>query len=484
MEENIELKIKKRREVIKTVAIILLAVMLVLTLFSNTIMNRSLVEVSTQQIFSDSITSKVRGTGTVESSENYSVIIEETRKIATVKVKTGDTVSEGDVLFTLSEGDSEELKEKKTALEEAENAYTSAVLESGLTASERQAIESGKTPSLDTMQKNLDSAQATIDTAKATVTTVTETYNTAVKTQSAAQTSYENLSAEYEELVAADPGDDDSYTAKITAKKKEVDSAKTTLATANTALTTAEEAKEKAEAAYEEATTAKSDLSAKYTAELSLDASYKNITSLKSEVAELEANALGGEIAAPLAGTVVEVDYVAGQTAQAGETLMLIQPENKSFLLKFDVTATQAKNIKSGDEATVINNWYGDDIKATVLSVKKQSGSDTYLVTVSMTGDVNVGDSYTVSVGEKSANYDYIVPTSCIREDSNGKYILTVTSKSTPLGNRYYATRTAVEVLASDDTYSAISGAIEYYGYVITTTTKPIEPNQQIRLAD
>lgn len=50
-------------------------------------MNYSLVEVSTQQVTSGQITSKVRGSGSVEASESYSVTIEETRKIATVNVK-------------------------------------------------------------------------------------------------------------------------------------------------------------------------------------------------------------------------------------------------------------------------------------------------------------------------------------------------------------------------------------------------------------
>ena len=38
---------KKRREIIKTILIIFLAVLLVLTFFSNTIMNKSLSEVAT-----------------------------------------------------------------------------------------------------------------------------------------------------------------------------------------------------------------------------------------------------------------------------------------------------------------------------------------------------------------------------------------------------------------------------------------------------
>ena len=61
-----EQKVKKRGW-IKNAAIIFLAVMLVLTFFSNTIMNRSLPEAATQVVTSGSIVTKVRGTGTVSA---------------------------------------------------------------------------------------------------------------------------------------------------------------------------------------------------------------------------------------------------------------------------------------------------------------------------------------------------------------------------------------------------------------------------------
>ena len=46
------------------------------------------------------------------------------------------------------------------------------------------------------------------------------------------------------------------------------------------------------------------------------------------------------------------------------------------------------------------------------------------------------------------------------------------------------ATRIDVEVLASDDTQTAISGALYGYEYVITTATKPVEAGKQVRLKD
>ena len=54
----------KKRELIKTIAIIFLVILLLLTFFSNTIMNRSLPEVATQSIVGGTINAKIRGSGT------------------------------------------------------------------------------------------------------------------------------------------------------------------------------------------------------------------------------------------------------------------------------------------------------------------------------------------------------------------------------------------------------------------------------------
>ena len=163
----------KRKNTIKNIAIVFLSIMLVLTLFSNTFMNYSLVEVSTQMVRSDSITTKVRGSGVVEANDSYSVTIKESRKIATVDVRTGVSVDKGDVLFTLEDAESEELVAARKTLSDAESAYETAVLESGITVAERQAIESGKTGSLSDKQNALINAKNALDAAQATVDSLT-----------------------------------------------------------------------------------------------------------------------------------------------------------------------------------------------------------------------------------------------------------------------------------------------------------------------
>ena len=153
----------ERKEKIKSIAIVFLSVMLVLTFFSNTIMNYSLVEVSTQGVYGGSITTKVRGSGTVEAAEVVSVEAASGRKIETINVKTGAEVSEGDVLFVLGAGDSDELAAAKTAYEQAKDQYEKNILQAGVTVAERQVIEAGNFGSLADRQNALTNSQSDVE---------------------------------------------------------------------------------------------------------------------------------------------------------------------------------------------------------------------------------------------------------------------------------------------------------------------------------
>ncbi len=574
-----------RKDKIKNITIIFLLVMLILTFFSNTIMNYSLVEVSTQQVTSGQITSKVRGSGSVEASESYSVTIEETRKIATVNVKKDAEVATGDLLFTLEDTDSDELDAAKKSLNEAQAAYESAVLTAGITVAERQSIEAGKGSSLTQKQNEIaaanqrvkdaqaavDAAQASVDKIKAQIdavsnstadttaeekavldaekknseaqdsltsaesayTPVKSAYDTALSGLQSAQSAYDEAKTAYDNLPST-ATEADKQTAKTSvaiaetklkaakatydARKDDLnkvqgsyDSAKSAatdsknalsnanynlsvkkLTGTNTAeannlqaqLNTATAALTDANTALTSATNDQKKVTDKISGEVTIASAYKTMTDLQEEVAKLQAKSIGTEITSPISGTVTDIAVTAGTTVNANDVMMTIQPENKAYVLQFSVTENQAKKVRVGDTAEILNNWYGNDVSAVVSAIRKdpQNRSNSIII-CEMKGDVSVGDSYTLSIGEQSSNYDTIVPTSAIREDSNGKFILIIESKSTPLGNRYYARRVDVDVITSDDTKSAVTGALEGYEYVITTTTKPIKENEQVRLA-
>lgn len=221
--------------------------------------------------------------------------------------------------------------------------------------------------------------------------------------------------------------------------------------------------------------------------ELNLDYQLDSLKKQRDDIAKLQENAVGASIEAPISGTITSVTVKAGDEAQSDTALVTMQPEGKGFTMSFSVTNDQAKRLSVGDKADLVNSWRYSDMDITLASIKPDTTDpgQKKLLTFDITGDeVTPGQSLNVSVGQKSANYDLIVPNSAIREDSNGKFILIVESKSSPLGNRYVATRVDVEVLASDDTQSAVSGALYGYEFVITTSTQPVEAGKLVRLAN
>ena len=221
--------------------------------------------------------------------------------------------------------------------------------------------------------------------------------------------------------------------------------------------------------------------------ELNLDYQLDSLQEQRDDIAKLQENAVGASIEAPISGTITSVTVKAGDEAQPDTALVTMQPEGKGFTMSFSVTNDQAKRLSVGDKADLVNSWRYSDMDITLASIKPDTTDpgQKKLLTFDITGDeVTPGQSLNVSVGQKSANYDLIVPNSAIREDSNGKFILIVESKSSPLGNRYVATRVDVEVLASDDTQSAVSGALYGYEFVITTSTQPVEAGKLVRLAN
>lgn len=221
--------------------------------------------------------------------------------------------------------------------------------------------------------------------------------------------------------------------------------------------------------------------------ELNLDYQLDSLKKQRDDIAKLQENAVGASIETPISGTITSVTVKAGDEAQPDTALVTMQPEGKGFTMSFSVTNDQAKRLSVGDKADLVNSWRYSDMDITLASIKPDTTDpgQKKLLTFDITGDeVTPGQSLNVSVGQKSANYDLIVPNSAIREDSNGKFILIVESKSSPLGNRYVATRVDVEVLASDDTQSAVSGALYGYEFVITTSTQPVEAGKLVRLAN
>ncbi len=496
-----EKKPVNRKDMVKNVAIAFLTIMLLLTFFSNTIMNYSLPQVATQQISYGSISPQIRGNGTVEAEDPYNVTVKETRKISGVAVKEGAHVEIGDVLYYLEDRESDELKTAKKELEDLELSYEQALFSGDVPDSVISNVRSGNTKSYDAYQLKLKEVKDTYDAAKKNYDNLTDakSYLSYLKQHdsneinyNAATPGYQSAQAEVDQKYTEDPervlelqkiideGTKDttqlgiydkqvslSYDQKIILLDRQLDQAKLVLENAE---------KDKNEAI----TSIKS--------EISLCQQRDKIKEKKERIAELEKESVGASVKSPVAGIVSSLAKASGETISADETLAVIQVDGKDMTTSFSVTNQQAQKLKVGDSAKPQNSWmFDDDFKATLISMKndKTDPSGKKLLTFKLESkDITPGQSIALAIGERSVDYDMVVPKSAIKTGNSGKFVLAVKSKSSPLGNRYIATKIDVTVVASDDNFAAINAALDGDEYVITTSNKPVESGDQVRLAN
>ncbi len=625
-----EQKVKKRGWV-KNAAIIFLAVMLVLTFFSNTIMNHSLPEVAAQYVQSGAISAKIRGTGAVTANESYEVKTEQAREVLSVPVKAGDKVSEGDTLVLFTDSESDSMKTAQDALDGLILAYKKALLNANDPdyAKQNRDIESAQ-KTLDKAKakrdesaysaadfaqakQNVTNAQTAVTNAKAKVDTCTDAltkaqnsldelgglkpstsgdYSAVTKAQStltqaqkdrdlkkslyakelqdlrkeaidsleaASKTQSEDnirlemaaLASSYADDAKGSPkkAQSDAYYAVAAAenavssasdalsdaqqayynatssgnetewnkRNKVVIAAKADLTNAERAKTLADDAKTAADEkyadfkakkdAYDTAVTEvetaqkalqdqlfaladqkKTDGKTQAGTSLDLADQRRQIQSKQDDIAKLKENGDGSVIKSKVNGIVANISVTAGKNADAGAVLMTVEVPDMGYGVQLSVTKEQAKKLKVGDKAEVTtNNWNDKPMTATLSSIKPDPSKpgENKLLEFKIEGeDIDSGAQLSLAIGARGGNYDAIVPTSAVRTDNNGSFVLIVVSKSSPLGNRYVAQRVDVKVVASDDTNSAVSGGLTTSDFVITTSNKPVEPGKLVRLPD
>ena len=444
-----------RKDGIKNFAIVFLSIMLVLTFFSNTIMNYSLPQVATQYVQKGDISPKVRGAGTAEVEDPYNVKVPNARVISSVNVRVGDDVKKGDVIYELQDAESEELKSARQEYNEAKSNFQKALFSGDLTNEAVERIRNGEYLTEDEMQERLDE--------------VNSNYNEAVQEDMEAGLEVERLGGGSDTS-----GMGSTEAAEVAAK----DASK---------LSEAQAYKAETEAELTKATNKRDSTIKSIQAELELKSIQKTMDEAAAKVEKLEKAEKGATVKAPVTGTIVSLSYGAGDTTASDTNGAIIKQEGKGMTVSFTCTKEQAQTLKVGDEAKPQNEWAYTEFSAKLLSISPDP-SDTagsrILKFEIQSPEVEAGDNVQLSVGANSKSYDLTVPNSAVREDNNGKFILIVSSKESPLGNRYIATRVDVQVLDSDELLTAISGALSGYEYVITTATRPVSAGTQVRLAE
>ncbi|MCL2045138.1 MAG: hypothetical protein FWG88_01970 [Oscillospiraceae bacterium] len=214
-------------------------------------------------------------------------------------------------------------------------------------------------------------------------------------------------------------------------------------------------------------------------------AEQRNQISIKrSEIAKLESDGTGAVVTSPVSGIIRAINISAGDQTQPGSTLITIELTDRGYSMSIPVTLEQSRQVAIGDIAELDRySYWGGDLRIILSTIRNdpQNPVNGRILVFDVSGNVESGTSLSISIGQRSQNYPTIVPNSALRSDTNGDFVLVIETNRSPLGNRYVATRVDVNIIASDDTQSAVSGALDRSNYVITTANRPIEPGMQVR---
>lgn len=211
--------------------------------------------------------------------------------------------------------------------------------------------------------------------------------------------------------------------------------------------------------------------------------SEKEIEKQKEKIKKLEEQDDINQVKSKHDGIITEISCKAGDTVAAETPIAKVQIEGSGYIVKTTVTKQQANLIKVGNTATVENVW-DRELTAEVKSIKPnpENAGQSMNVVFTIKGDATPSENIQMTVGEKSGRYDTIVPSNAVKTDSEGKFVLVVTVKGTPLGNRYNVKKVRVDVEATDGKSTAVSGEIFEWENVVTNASKSLDDGQQVRL--
>ena len=492
-------RIRFRKKTLRRFAIIFFVALMVLTFFSNTIMNYSLPEVSTSTVFSGKVSQKVRCQGPVSVGTDLDVTVSGTRTVKEVLVEDGDEVKEGDVIMTFDETENTELTEAESTLEDLQLSYDKSQLRESKDYTDDEVSIANAKDAVTDAQEALEQARAdeqSLAVAKAERDQLQTAYDAKNTEVSGLQTQVDAYSA-----MENYDGDTDveALISQLATAKEELTTLETDL-TAKKDLVTELEAKTTVEAAQDTLTEKTQNLESlqrgltnKKTAD-SLTAqsnalddadSLKKIAEQEEKIEKLKAADDSSEIKANGTGIISGITAKAGDKINADTAIANIQLSDSGYEVSCSIPKTDAMKLKVGNEASIENVW-DDDVAAEIKSIKADTSDPNQksMVKFSVKGNVQVGETLQFAVGEKSGKYDTVVPNGAVKEDGDGKYVYVVKVKATPLGNRYIVKKVKVEVVASDTINSAIQGEVTEYDNVVINASKLLDNGDQVRLSD
>ena len=417
---------------------IFLVFMWLCTVISKSIYASKLPIVSTESIEQKYVEHIVKVDGIVIAGEKSPVTAISGLRVEHLSVQVGDSVEEGDVLFTIDMEDLTDLIEEKEAAISKLQTQIDTVLQNEELARQKKELEEQRA------REDYDALARREDTL---VGRGAEEVNQAEK-------DLENA------------GDDEALQDAL-----------------QQAAYAEADAKWQRETAMRDAERRVEDIIAPESEDSTLEVNRLELAGLQEDLAPyLDIREEEGRVLSPMSGIITDI-YVSTGGRTSDSAVLLLADDSVPCQFKTTLTQEQKKYVGLNDEVSLKLDGSSKEKEATVDYLSESSTMPgNYEVYINLPEGMGVpGLSGTMSRAESGEKHYCCVTPAAVHEEGPRHYVYVVKERDGILGKEYYAEQVNVMVLDENENWAALEGALNDDSVIISSSTKEVKYGDVVR---
>ncbi|MCL1963509.1 MAG: hypothetical protein FWF69_00405 [Firmicutes bacterium] len=189
-------------------------------------------------------------------------------------------------------------------------------------------------------------------------------------------------------------------------------------------------------------------------------------------------------VVSPAVGYIISGSLTVGSMAPTGSASMMLSDLSAGLELRVELDEGSAGELVPGDTAnvTVDGKRYDCPIVTIAGSASRQGMSELSFL---LPGDAGApGKSAEADIRKRTENYNLIIPLSALYSDSDGDFVYVVEQEESSLGSRMSVRRVDVYVLDEDSSRAALQSGLSQRDSIVTRSDRSIADGDRVRLED
>lgn len=152
-----------------------------------------------------------------------------------------------------------------------------------------------------------------------------------------------------------------------------------------------------------------------------------------------------------------------------------------NYICQLHITSKEREKINHNSVVKIKSIGISSEIKGEILSIEKIDGTDMFEISISIVSSEKLsGQSCKITIETSSDIYNILVENSAVRKDSEGFYIFVLKEEEESLRKKHIVKKVDIELLDSDEKYSAIEG-LQFLEPIVIKSDKSIYNGNRVK---